>query len=217
MIQKDFIMRMIEQMGKMIAKALLNKEEGNTEEAIKEIDNSFSNLVGVDFRLFETLTSDNIAELLGILKDKSTGSMKCIIAAKLLKEKAELLKNNQTDESQKYLHKALVLYLKGILNIGYTEVDMESYCNDVRMIEKAFKGKISIEEMILLFEFFKKNKEFDKAENYLFHLRNANYPEINKIGIEFFKELEQVDEIDLRKSGLTKIEINETIKDFKRC
>jgi hypothetical protein len=29
MIQKDYIMRMIEQMGKILAKVLLNKEEGN--------------------------------------------------------------------------------------------------------------------------------------------------------------------------------------------
>ncbi len=207
---------MIEQMGKIIAQALLKKEEGNLEEAIKEINNSFGNLVGIDFKLFETLAGDNIAELLGILKDKSTGSMKCIIAAKLLKEKAELLKSSQADESQKNLHNALVLYLKGILNIGYTDVDMESYCNDVRMIEKALKGNVSIEEMFLLFEFFKKMKEFDKAENYLFHLRDANYPEMRKIGIEFLKKLEQVDEIDLQKSGLTKNEIHEAIKDFKR-
>jgi len=33
-------MRIMEQMGKILAKVLLNKEEGKQEEAIKEIDNS---------------------------------------------------------------------------------------------------------------------------------------------------------------------------------
>lgn len=216
MIQKDYIMRIIEQMGKILAKVLLNKEDGKHEEAIKEIDNAFETLIGIDAQLLNTLSHENIAELFGISKDKSTGSMKCIIAAKLLREKSELFKDIQAEESIKSLHKALCLYLTGILNIGYTEVDMTSYYDDVKKIEKDLKGKLSTSEMFLLFEFYKKINEYDKAENYLFYLKDANYPDIKKIGLTFYKELKKENEINLSKTGLTKDEIMEAIQIFEK-
>jgi hypothetical protein len=160
MIQKDYIMRMIEQLGKAIAKAMVKEKEGNQEGAIKEIEHSFVNLIGVDSLLLEKLSYADISELLGISKDKPTGSMKCIAAAKLLKEKARLLKDTQPEKSLKNLHKALCLYIQGILNSGYTDVDMTGYFSDVMAIEKDLKGKMSAEETALLFEFHKKAKEF---------------------------------------------------------
>ena len=216
MIQKDYIMRMIEQMGKILAKVLLNKEEGNQEEAIKAIDNSFGTLTGIDLQLLTTLSYEEIAELFGIFKDQSTGSLKCIIAAKLLSEKSDLLKDIQAEESTKNLHKALGLFLKGILNIGYTEIDMTSYYNDVKSIEKDLNGRLTTNEMFLLFEFYKKINEYDKAENYLFHLKDANYPDIKKIGLVFLQELEQDNGINLVKTGLTIDEIKESIQIFEK-
>lgn len=48
MIQKDYIMRMIEQMAKALVKILLNKEAGHQEEAIKEVENAFMKTIGID-------------------------------------------------------------------------------------------------------------------------------------------------------------------------
>lgn len=215
MIQKDYIMRILEQLGKMLAKILLNKEEGKQEEVIKEIDNSFRALIGVDAHLLNSLSYENIAELFGISKDKSTGSMKCIIAAKLLREKGNLLKDIQAEEAIENLHKALCLYLKGLLNIGYTEIDMESYINDVKIIENELKGMLSKDEWFLLFEFYKKLKENGNAKNYLFHLKDANYPDIKKIGIGFLREVEKENGVDFARSGLTIGEVKESIRIFE--
>ena len=202
-------------MGKILAKVLLNKEEGKQEEAIKEIENSFRTLIGIDTHLLKTLSYENIAELFGILKDKPTGSMKCIIAARLLREKSELLKDIQAEESNENLHKALGLYLKGLSNIGYTEIDMTSYYKDVKMIENVLKGKMTKDELFLLFKYYREKKEYGKAGNYLFDLKEANYPEIKKIGLEFFKELEQGDKINLVKAGLSIDEIKESVQIFE--
>lgn len=159
MIQKDYILRIIEQMGKMLAKVLLNKEQGNNEEAIKEIDNSFGTITGVDAHLIESLSHDSIAELFGISKDTAAGSMKCIITGKLLREKADLLKNIRPEESIEMLHRALYLYLKGLSNIGYTEIDMTGYKNDLKTIENDLNGLLSTEEQFLLLEFYRTSKE----------------------------------------------------------
>jgi hypothetical protein len=80
MIQKDYIMRMIEQMTKILARVLINREEGRREEALQEIENAFGKTVGIDPLLLDTLPIENIAEMFGILNDDSTGSVKCLVA-----------------------------------------------------------------------------------------------------------------------------------------
>lgn len=207
---------MIEQMGKILAKVLLNKEEGKQEEAIKEIDNSFGALVGIDLTLLKTLPIENATELFGISKDKSTGSMKCLIAAKLLNAKSQLYKSVAWEESIENNHKALGLYLRGILNIGYTEIDLTDYIGDIKAISKELKSNLSTEEMFLLFAFHKKLKEYDIAENYLFHLKDLNYPNIKRIGLDFLRELELTNENELAQAGLTIDEVNESIQIFEK-
>jgi len=216
MIQKDYIMRMIEQMGKILAKVLLNKEEGKQEEAIREIDNSFGALLGIDSTLLKTLPIENVTALFGISKNNSTGSMKCLIAAKLLKAKSQLYKGIAWEESIENNHKALGLFLRGILDMGYTEIDLTDYINDIKTVSKELKSKLSTEEMYLLFAFHKKLKEYDIAENYLFHLKDLNYPNIKRIGLEFLRELSLNNENELAQSGLTIDEINESIQIFEK-
>jgi hypothetical protein len=216
MIQKDYIMRMIEQMGKILAKVLLNKEEGRQEEAIKEIDNSFGALFGIDLKLLITLPNKNIAELFGISNDKSTRSVKCLIAAKLFYNKLQLRNDISTEEYQEIIHKALGLYLRGMLNIGYTEINLTEYIEDIRSIVKNLNGNLSTEEMSLLFGFYKQLKEYNKAEDYLFHLKDANYPNIKQIGLAFLRELEKNDVNELAQAGLTSAEVKESIQVFEK-
>lgn len=215
MIQKDYIMRMIEQMAEVLAKVLFNKEEGKKEEALKEIDNSFNVLVGVDSKLINSLPIEHIAELFGISKDKPTGSMKCIIAGKLLKEKSKLLQETAAEESEQCLHKALGLFLRGILNIGYTELDLANYIDDIKEIENDLRAMLSSEEMFHLFTFYRKIKEFDKAENYLFHLKDVNYPDIKRVGLTFLRELDTINSNNLAAAGLTTDEVKESIRIFE--
>jgi len=204
MIQKDYILRMIEHLGEFLKRALLKKQAGNHEQALSTIESAFGNLLGFDSKLFDALSAEEIAELLGISKDKSTGSMKCIIAARLLKEKAEIQmhteKNNYFTIS--LYRKALSLYLQGILN-GYTELDMTSYYIDIKQIADTLGSSIPDELMFRMFSYYRRIEEYDKARDWLFRLKNAEYPGIKNTGIEFFRKLLTVDEIKLRNCGLT--------------
>jgi hypothetical protein len=131
----------------------LLKEQCNQKEALNEVDNAFRNTIGIDPELVDTLPIERIAELLGISIDASTGSTKCIVLGRLLKEKAVLLSRTNDAKSKEYYHKALGLYLKGILNIGYTEIDLTGYYSDVKDIEKILGNLITTEEVPLLFSF----------------------------------------------------------------
>jgi hypothetical protein len=156
MIQKDYIMRMIEQLGKILAKVMLNKTEKNYEEAKINIESAIENLLGINSQLLLSISNQNIAELLGMSKDNSIGSMKCIIAARLIKELADIhhaqLENiNVISE----LQKALTLYLDGIINMGYCEIKMDEYYSDINEIIRKLGINIKEETKHKLDEYYK--------------------------------------------------------------
>ena len=132
MIQKDYIMRMIEQLSRCLAKILFNKNAGEHEAAMATVETAFRTILGIDSRLLDVLSARDIGELFGISKDPSTGGMRCIIAARLLKETAEIQEHEGVDDTSvvpTYV-KSLSLYLDGILSMGYTELDVTGYCSE---------------------------------------------------------------------------------------
>lgn len=219
MIQKDYIMRMIEQLTKFLAKILFKKNEENHEEALAIIESAMVNIFGLSPDLFDTLSDIAIAELLGISKDKSTGGIKCIVAARLLKEKAEILELKENDSSftNSCYQKVLSLYLQGMLSIGYTELDLTSYYTDINQIANKLGSSIPNNLLFNMFSLHTSLGEYDKAEDCLFRLRDAGYPDIMNIGREFFKDLTKVDDSKLGKGNLTREEVKEGLEDFMNC
>jgi tetratricopeptide (TPR) repeat protein len=216
MIQKDYIMRMLRQLAEFLAKVLFNKNAGDHEKALSLIESACGSILGIDFGLLESLSAHDIAELLGISKDKSTGSMKCIIAARLLKEKAEILRISEKDGSvaASYHRKALSLYLQGALTMGYTEMDMTGYYEDIDHIADALGNVLPDDVMFMMFSLYRKLGEYDKAEDWLFRLKEAKYPDVLNTGTEFYRELAKTGETKLRNGNMTRGEIEEGLADF---
>jgi hypothetical protein len=106
--------------------------------------------------LLDTLSIESVLEMLGVSKDNVAGSIKSILAGRLLKEKADILSATDHAGSIECFHKALGLYLRGILSIGYTEMELAGYYADVRAIEDELGDLISEEDRQLLSKLHKK-------------------------------------------------------------
>ncbi len=150
MIRQDYIMRMIEQLVKDLSEILFNKKTGNYQEAIKNIETAFNNILGLDYDLIKVLSFKDIISLLEISKDDALLNIKYIVIAKLLIEKADIenlssLKNSdyvyRNDPSDEY-QKILNLFLEGILNNKNTDIDLSSYYSEVKEIIKKLKDEI---------------------------------------------------------------------------
>jgi hypothetical protein len=167
MIREDYIMKMIEQLVKVLAKILLNKETGNYQEAINNIETAFNNILGLDYNLLRVLSAQDIISLLKISKDDTTLSIKCIIIAKLLKERAEIENINSTGNSN-YVNdyqKVLSLYLEGILNSKNIDIDLSNYYSDVVEIVEKMGDKISENVRFNLSKFYDLSGEHDKEKD----------------------------------------------------
>lgn len=130
-------MRMIEQLTNVLAKIIFNKKNGNYEEAYSNIDSAFRNMLGLELKFIDKLSAEDIISLLLLSDDPSAAGMKCIIAARLLKEKAEITELSEK-ENQSILidyKKAVKLYQEGFRNIKETDIDLTEYYQDFNDIE----------------------------------------------------------------------------------
>jgi hypothetical protein len=136
MIQQDYILRMIEQLARVLAKIFFNKEAKYYDEAFVDIDRALSTIVGLDHNLIKGLSSGDIIRLLEFSSDKETAKAKCLITAKLLKENADLkyLVNKEDSEIATEYLKALDLFLESILSGQNKDIKMDGYYQDLREI-----------------------------------------------------------------------------------
>ncbi|MGA8264985.1 MAG: DUF6483 family protein, partial [Ignavibacteriaceae bacterium] len=159
MIRQDYIMRMIEQLVKVLSKILLNKETGDYESAVRTTDHALKSIVGIDFSLIDKLSAGDIKLLFEMTKDNSTTGIKCIVTAKLIKEKADILKlkNNNYSKQVSNYQKALSLFLDGIIDNKNTEIDLSKFYPDINEIVKFLADEIANDTKTKLLKFYELN------------------------------------------------------------
>lgn len=170
---------MIEQLVNVLDNILFKKEAENYKEAISDIESSFNNILGLDYNLVNALSGKDIVSLLQISKDNATLGIKCIIIAKLLKEKAEIrnLNNKEYLNSVSDYQKALSLFMEGILNNKNIDLDLSNYYVDVeKIIAKINDFDIPKDTKLKLNKFYKLIGKYDKANNELLKLKGTNNP-----------------------------------------
>lgn len=209
---------MIEQLVKVLAKILFNKRAGNFNDALESINNALNTLVGLDYKLIDELGANDIKSLLDYANEKPIVNIKCIVAAKLIKEKSDLLKLTKTEQSKLIpnYQKAINLILEGILDNKNTEIDLSNYYQDVNEIAGLLGNEISLETRFKLFKFYELSGEYNKARTELFQLKKLGYPNIQEEGISFFKTLEKLSENELLDGNLSKAEVVRGLTDFHK-
>ncbi len=219
MLEQDYIMRMIEQLVQVLAKILFNKERGDYNSALNNIDNALNTIVGLDYNTINQLSAEDIIALLEISKHNTAANIKCIVIAKLLKEKTDLEKQNSNDNSKLVYNyqKAINLYFYGILNNKNVEINLSNFHSDVKEIAKNILDNISDKTRFKLFEFYKLIGEYHKAEDELFRLKNLHYPNIEEEGILFFRNLEKLSDIELLEGNLSKEEVAQGLAAFTKA
>ena len=157
MITQDYIMRMIEQLVKVLSRILFNKKNGNYREAFNDIDTALKKMVGLDYYMTNSLSGNDIISLLDFSKDNFSFSIKCIVIAKLLKENGEIkdLSNKENFNSTYDYQKSLKLFLEGILRNNNKEFSFSEFYPDIEEIAKKLGDEIPLETKLLLSKFYK--------------------------------------------------------------
>ncbi len=214
MVNKDYIMRLIEQLSQAIAKILFNVENKNYEAAINEINLSYKGLTGLDPSLVNSLSDQEI--IFFLTKGRTADSEKYLVIARLLRAEAELneiTKKDFNDALEKY-QKSLSLYLEFFLN----NIDAtKNYSSHIEFILARIKSyTLPLHIKYKLFRYYELIGEYSKTEDILFELVDSKYPDIISEGKNFFQRLSQKSDGELSAGNLPREELKIGIDDLNK-
>ncbi|MEK7727720.1 MAG: hypothetical protein AAB354_04860 [candidate division KSB1 bacterium] len=106
MVERDYLMRMIQQLGAALLRIFKLKELEKYDQALEETSNAFNELLGMSPELLAAFDSATLAQLLGHHEKVKT-------AAALFREEGELHRRKGEDvKAQACYQRALELYLE---------------------------------------------------------------------------------------------------------
>ncbi len=117
MIERDYIMRLAQQLAAVVARVLRLRELEKYDQAQQELEQACGELLGLNYELLLSLDAATAAQLLG-------HEEKIKIAAKLMHEEGELLEHQGRFElAHARRQRALELYLEAVALTGYAEAE----------------------------------------------------------------------------------------------
>ena len=210
MIERDIIMRMVQQLAAAIAKVLVHKDLEQYDEAFKEIDDACRGLIGMKWDFLRTFSDDQLSALLTV----SEHPAKALAACELLREGSALLAlQGKSEESLQQALKAFSLCV-------------ELLSQDRRMLKFAPVEKYSallaglegVELPVAIekkrFQFYEMTGELAKARAALNGVV-AKEPAFRKEEPGFYHRLEKASDEDLLKGGLTRQDVLDGLASLK--
>ena len=135
MYQKDYILRLIEQLFKFLAEVLRLIKKGDYDEASERLEASYYDFLKEDAAFFRSIPEEKLTEKL--LKEHNYTNGHLEILAELFNAEAELeLAQNNRIESLEYSRKALIL-------IEFIDKEIKTYSAERLDKIEAIKNRIS--------------------------------------------------------------------------
>jgi len=213
MIERDYIMRMIDILSKVLARALFLRKSLEFPKAADELAAAARNLLGLDHDLILLMSDAQLIELLST--DELLGASKCYTLGMLLKEDAELsLEQGKQEEAAALLTKSASLLLTSFLGADTPVVPAHQTSVDEAI---ARLGSIRSPSPIALklLDYYERTGRYDKAEDLLFD-RLDDDPEFLRKGLALYERLLAHTDEDLMRGNLPRTEIEEGRRELQQ-
>ncbi len=213
MVNKDYVLRLAERFGRMLAIVLGLRKFNKHEEALLTIDDYFLQTLGLTSGFINSASEEMLLSMIspmGVLNVE-----KCLWLAVLLKEEGDTyLEMEKPDESYYRYTKSLFFYIEAALHSGEVkELDLATPIDD--MLDKLTEFELPLPLKNKLFRYFELMGKYARAENMLFEITDGEKPsegELLKQGRAFYERLLKKSEADLEAGGLTRQEVEEGLE-----
>jgi len=205
MLRKDYIMRLIEQLGVVLERILALKQNNQTHEALKEIEQACEKYLGLDSRVIAAASGDALLTLMSM--GGKFDPRRAVLLAELLKEEGDLYEMEGLAERSYWGYtRSLWLFLAS-LNQDPALRTPDNIADTGFILGKLARYKLAPDLKSLLFTYYEWNSQFDKAENILFDLVDYDRPGWTRKGTEFYQRLDALSDDDLARGGLPREEL----------
>jgi hypothetical protein len=217
MIQRDYILRMIEEFMQVLSRIRSLKKGQRWNEAADELDSEFQKLIGEGA---ESIARRSETELLArLMQDGPTHALRdrTFILATLLVEAGDVAagKDQLTASRDCYL-KALHLLLNAL---GRDDLfECPEFVPEVELLRERLRNEpLPLSTLAMLMQHYERNGEFAKAEDELFAMLDAepDNDALKEFGIAFYKRLLAQSDATLAAANLPRAEAEEGLRELQ--
>lgn len=212
MIERDYIMRMIQMLVQVLARILFHKKGAQYPEALDEIQRGSKQIVGVELDVLRRLSDTQMIDML--LLDVSLGIPKCYAVGMLLKEEAEILdlQSKKSESADAYV-KSLSLLTEASLRHGRT-FDARHGEAILQLAAKLGGLQVPVHARKKLFHHFERVGEFKRARDVLRAVIEEE-PGFSGEGIRFYQRLKERSDQELSAGNLSREEIDKELLELQ--
>ena len=219
MIRRDYILRMIEEFIRALARIRSLKQDEKWNAAEDVLDEEFQRLIGQGAREIASLSETELIARLVQEGPAQAVREKIFIVATLLQEAGDAaVAQNRNDEGRAFHLKALHLLLHA-LAYGGDPAEFPEFVPKVEAVVQALNEEpLPVGTQAMLMEHYERTGEFAKAEDALFAILDAEpgNPRIREHGISFYRRLSSRSDAQLTEGNLSREEVEEGLKELQR-
>jgi len=216
MINKDYILRLIEQFAKVLAKILKLIMNQQHPEALKTIDQTFQHLFGFNSKFINSISDDDLIEMMK--SGEALDADKCIMIALLLKAEGDVYDaQSNLDESYDRYLRSLLLLLEAFS--ADSDANLSTHYSEIgTIINKLQDEELPDEIKSKLLRYYEKVGQYSKAEDLLFELIETNSfdQDILEEGIHFYERLIVKSDSELIAGNLPRDEVHEGLSGLEK-
>lgn len=216
MINKDYILRLAERIGRTMAIILGLREADQLEDALIYIDEMLLQTTGLTSRFINSLSDEMLIQALSPLGMLDFD--KCLWVAALLKAEGDIYKakDNGTESYYRYL-RALNLFLAAqaqdrvlVQNEFFTDID--------DLLQQLAEYELPARTKRKLITYYELSGHYAKAEDILFELLEPDptNPALRQEGLDFYHRLLAKNSYDLQAGDLTREEVEEGLNKLEQ-
>ena len=217
MVNKDYILRIFEPLGRELSLIIGLRQRDQNEEALLTIDELLLNITGLTSRFINSLSEETLLQTLsplGLLNVNNT-----LWIAALLKAEGEIYEDlQQPSETYYRFVKSLHLYLALLLQEPGVQQETDASDQVQTLLTKLADYDLPVSTQKLLFAYYEYSGSYAKAEDILFDLLETTPTDqpLRALGQAFYERLQHKSVQDLRAGNFSLEEVEEGLKTLQR-
>jgi len=212
MVERDYILRLIKQMTEALAIVFKLERGGDLQEALRVIDTTYQQLLGLDATTVATLPAETLLSLIrssgaGYQGGKAMGE-RLTVLANLLQAEGDVYEGlKQPDESVSRRFKALDIQLAILTNEDPTSARAAD--SVATLLERLDEYDLAVRTKQQLWQHFEQMGDFARAENWMYEvLEDDRAPlDIVERSIDFYQRLLTREDAELILGNLPRSEV----------
>ncbi len=209
MVNRDYILRLAEQIGRELAIVLRLRKRDQYEDALITIDDLLFHKAGLTSSFINSLSEEMLVRTLSPLNRLNVEA--CLWIASLLKAEGEIYDSKQDSNASYYRYmKALYLFIEALQQEHFPE-DSAFYLDIKELIDKLAAYELPATLQIQLFRYYEYVGLYAQAENILFDQLESVAPPraLVEQGRDFYERLLKKSDFDLGAGNLSRKEVYE--------